>query len=271
MLSFANVIWGARCGKSARRVLLGETSSRDHAYSVRRRRESESGREAPHGLPSSRLVSTIPFDRWIRREVLHCAFARYADGAIVHCQTERMARWVKQRLAERFVACGLELHPDKTRVVYCRDSNRRADYPVTQFTFLGFTFRPRCAQTRDGRLFTSFLPGASREALTRMRRQIRGWHLPRQTPGTLAELSATYDATLRGWGNYYCSFYPTAMVPVFQHFDLALAFWARRKYKTLARHKRRSRYWLAYVARREPHRFVHWRHWYANDRTLGAV
>ena len=236
-------------------------------------------RHRDRGTPQGGIVSPLlmnlfmhySFDRWMRRELPDCRFARYADDAVVHCQSEQMAQGLKQRLAERFAACGLELHPDKTRIVYCRDSNRRRDYPVTQFTFLGFTFRPRRAQTRDGKLFTSFLPGVSREALVRMRQQIHGWHLPRQTPGTLAELSANYDATLRGWWNYYGSFYPSAMAGIFRHFDLALAYWARRKYKGLAGRKRSSGHWLKRVARREPHWFAHWRRWYANDRAPGAV
>lgn len=231
------------------------------------------------GTPQGGVVSPLlmnlfmhyAFDRWLRREVPHCRFARYADDAVVHCQSEQMALRVKRRLVERFAACGLELHPEKTRIVYCRDSNRRADYPVTQFVFLGFTFRPRRAQSREGNFFTSFQPGVSREAQARMRQRIRRWHLPRQTPGTLAEFSAKYDAILRGWWNYYGGFYPTAMGPVFRNFDLALAFWARRKYKRLAGHKRRSGDWLAQAARREPHRFVHWRLWFARDWTLGAV
>jgi RNA-directed DNA polymerase len=242
---------------------------------------SEAGelRRRDRGTPQGGCVSPLimnlfmhyAFDRWIRREVPHCRFARYADDAVVHCQTERMAHWVKQRLAERFAACGLELHPDKTRIVYCRDSKRQAEYPVTQFTFLGFTFRPRSAKSRAGKLFTSFQPGVSREALKRMRQHIRSWHLPRQSPGTLAEFSAKYGATLRGWWNYYGSFYPSAVWPVFRHFDLALAYWARRKYKRLAGRQRESRHWLAQVARRAPRLFVHWRLWFAIDRTLGAV
>ncbi len=236
-------------------------------------------RHRDRGTPQGGVVSPLlmnlfmhyAFDRWVRREIPNCRFARYADDAVMHCQSEQMAQWVKQRLAERFAACGLELHPEKTKIVYCRDSNRRSDYPVTQFTFLGFTFRPRRAQTRDGKLFISFLPGVSRAARTHMRQEIRGWRLPQRTLRTLAEFSADHDATLRGWWNYYSSFYPSAMSGVFRHFDLTLAFWARRKYKRLARHKRRSRQWLARVARLEPHWFVHWRSWYAKDRTLGAV
>jgi RNA-directed DNA polymerase len=231
------------------------------------------------GTPQGGVVSPLlmnlfmhyAFDRWIRRELPQCRFARYADDAVVHCKTEQQAHEVRERLAARFAACGLQLHPDKTRIVYCRDSNRRADYPITQFTFLGFTFRPRGAQARNGKLFTSFLPGVSSEAQTEMRQKIHSWRLPRQTPGTLAEFLETYDATLRGWWNYYGSFYPTAMGCVFRHFDRTLALWARRKYKHLAGHRKHSHRWLNGVAHREPNRFVHWRLWYANNQALGAV
>jgi RNA-directed DNA polymerase len=205
-------------------------------------------------------------DRWMRREVPTCPFARYADDGVVHCRTERQAQWVKQRLADRLRECGLELHPDKTRIVYCKDSNRGGDYPTIQFTFLGFTFRPRRARTRVGKCFTSFLPGASGEAQRRMRQQIAQWHLPRQTTESLRALSAHYSAILAGWWQYYGSFYPTELGKVFRHFDLTLAWWARRKYKTLRGHKRRSRRWLAKVSRRESELFVHWRLWYGMAR-----
>ena len=242
---------------------------------------SEAGelKSRDRGTPQGGVVSPLlmnlfmhyAFDRWIRREVPHCRFARYADDAVVHCQTERMAHRVRQQLAERLVACGLELHPDKTRIVYCKDDYHRADYPVTQFTFLGFTFRPRTARSKAGQIFTGFQPAVSREALKRMRQQIRSWHLPRQTPGNLTEFSEHYGAILRGWWTYYGSFYPSAVSPVFRHFDRALALWARRKYKSLAGHKRWARAWLLQHAHREPHRFVHWRAWFASYRTLGAV
>lgn len=228
----------------------------------------ERGRGTPQGGVISPLLMNLfmhyAFDRWLRKNVMTCPFARYADDAVVHCQTERQAYLVMKLLNERLAACGLELHPEKTRIVYCKDSNRRGTYPVTQFTFLGFTFRPRRAVSPAGKRFTSFLPGTSRDAQKRMRQQIRSWRLPRQTPGTLAEFSARYGAILRGWWNYYGSFYPTALSPVFRHFDLVLAHWARRKFKGMRRHKRRSRRWVAQVARREPHLFVHWRAWYAN-------
>jgi len=210
-------------------------------------------------------------DRWLRRELPTCPFARYADDGIVHCRTERQAQEVKQRLAARLRECGLELHADKTRIVYCKDSNRGGDYPTVQFTFLGFTFRPRRAQNRAGELFTSFLPGASREAQTRMRQQIAQWHLPRQTTENLPTLSTHYGTILAGWWQYYGSFYPTEVWKVFRHFDLTLARWACRKYKALRGHKRRSRRWLAKVSRRESELFVHWRLWYGRASIRGAV
>ena len=217
------------------------------------------------------LFMTYAFDRWMRKNATNCPFARYADDGVVHCSSKQEAYMVMQLLSERFAACGLELHPQKTRIVYCKDSNRCAEFPHVQFTFLGFTFRPRSAVSSRGVRFTSFLPGTSAEALTRMRQQIRSWHLGRQTSGTLSEFSRTYGPTLTGWWNYYSSFYPSVLHNVFRHFDLALARWVRRKYKTLSRHRARSRYWVARAARREPNLFVHWRNWFANDRTMGAV
>ena len=235
----------------------------------------ERNRGTPQGGVISPLLMNLfmhyAFDRWMRRMVVSCPFARYADDAVVHCRTEREAQRVRHLLAERFKACGLELHPTKTRIVYCKDSNRRGQYPVIKFTFLGFTFQPRSAVNRAGEHFTSFLPGASREAQKRMRQRIRSWHLPRQTPGTLREFSKKYDAILTGWWQYYGSFYPTAMSNVFRHFDLTLSYWARRKFKKLSRHKRRSRHWVAKVARREHTLFVHWRTRHNNDRVMGAV
>ena len=236
-------------------------------------------RTRTRGTPQGGVVSPVlmnlfmnyVFDRWMRRNVPSCPFARYADDAVVHCSSERQALRLKELLTERFAACGLELHPGKTRIVYCKDSNRPGSYPNVQFTFLGFTFRPRAARRPGGGLFTGFMPAVSREALTRMRRQVRSWHIPRQTSSTLHEFSRTYGSTLSGWWNYYGSFYPSAFQCVFRHFDLTLSRWVRRKSKRLRRHRRLSRAWVRRAARRESHLFVHWRLWYTHDRTMGAV
>ncbi len=140
----------------------------------------------------------------------------------------------------RLQACLLTMHPDKSKVIYCKDSNRRDDYEQTQFTFLGFTFRPRVASSRAGKRFTSFLPAVSAEAMKRMRQTIKGWRLHRQTFATLEHLAHQYNATLRGWWNYYGSFYKTEMRSLIDYLNQRLAGWARRKYKKLKCHKRQS-------------------------------
>lgn len=141
---------------------------------------------------------------------------------------------------------------------------------MTQFTFLGFTFRPRFARSAKGVRFTSFLPAVSAEAAKRMRRQIRWWHLPRRTPATLSEIAADCDSTLTGWWNYYGSFYGSAMDKTFEHFDQALAYWVRRKFKSLRSHRVRSHQWVKRMARRESHLFVHWRNRHANEFNNGS-
>ncbi len=227
-------------------------------------------RGTPHGGVRGPLVLKLflPYalDRGLRRERLRCPLARYADDGGVQGRTERQAQEVKHRLAARLREWGWERPPAKTRSVYGKDSNRGGDSPTMQVTCLGFTVRPRRAQNRVGDLCTSFLPGARGPAQQRRRPQIAPGQLPRQTTESLRPLSTHYNAILAGWWQYYGSFYPTAVWHVVRQFDLTLAWWARRKYKTLRGQKRRSRRWLAKVSRRESELFVHWRLWYGMAR-----
>ena len=145
------------------------------------------------------------------------------------------------------------------------------DYPQTQFTFLSFTFRPRVAVNRSGKRFTSFLPAVSVAALRRMRQTVKGWNLNRKTFTTVERLAQQYNPTLRGWWNYYGSFYKTEMRQLMTYLNQRLASWARRKYKKLIRHKRRSFHWLRRVAKRQPRLFFHWQMFRNSDRIMGAV
>lgn len=218
------------------------------------------------GTPQGGVISPLlmnlfmhyAFDLWMVRTFPRCQFARYADDAVIHCQNKHEAERVIQAVEARLGECKLAMHPEKSKIVYCKDSNRRGDFSNVEFTFLGFSFRPRSAVNKRGERFTSFLPGASPQALKRMRQIMRKWHLPRQTPGTLEELSARYNPILVGWWNYYGSFYKTELRKVFGHFNRLLAHWVRRKYKKLSRHRRRSVHWLGRVAQRQPHLFKHW-------------
>lgn len=223
--------------------------------------------ESPEkGTPQGGVVSPLlmnlfmhyAFDLWMQRKWPNCPFARYADDGVIHCRSQSEAREVMIAVAARLGECKLQMHPDKSKIVYCKDSNRKGEYSNIQFTYLGFTFRPRQAFSPSGVRFTSFLPGASPQALKKMRQYMRAWHLPRQTPGSLEELSVRYNPILTGWWNYYGQYYKTELRKVFGHFDRLLSHWARRKYKKLAGHKRRSVRWLGRVARRQPDLFIHW-------------
>ncbi|KJK25360.1 DNA polymerase [Burkholderiaceae bacterium 16] len=230
--------------------------------------EAEDGTRLPRerGTPQGGVVSPIlmnlfmhyAFDRWMHRTYPQCHFARYADDAVVHCRNLKQAEALMQSIASRLEECGLTMHPEKSKIVYCRQSRRRGTYPHVQFTFLGFTFRPRAALDKQHRQFTSFLPAASTDAIKRMRQTVRGWKLHRQTPATLAELAKQYNLTIRGWWNYYGAFYRTAMHKLSGYIDRKLEQWARRKYKTLTRHKRRSAEWLRKMKELYPTLFFHW-------------
>jgi RNA-directed DNA polymerase len=230
--------------------------------------ESEDGTQVARerGTPQGGVVSPIlmnlfmhyAFDNWMKRHYPQCPFARYADDAVVHCRSLKQAQDLMQMIASMLLDCGLTMHPDKSKVVYCKDSDRKGRYPEVQFTFLGFTFRPRRAQSKRGRVFTSFLPGVSKEALTRMRQTVRGWALHRQTSMKLADLAQQCNRTARGWWAYYGAFYPSALRPLTYHIDQKLEHWARRKYKPLAGRYQRSKEWLGKIKQVFPRMFVHW-------------
>jgi group II intron reverse transcriptase/maturase len=238
--------------------------------------ETEDGERVSRerGTPQGGVISPLlmnlfmhyAFDKWMQRTIPSCPFARYADDAVVHCRSQRQAEYVMRAIALRLADCGLAMHPEKSTIVYCKDSNRRERYPQVSFTFLGFTFRPRRAKSHQGRHFTSFLPAASEVAMRRMRQAVRRWRLTRQTHVTLAEIAKLYNPVIQGWWNYYGAFYQTAMQEIFQHIDRALGRWVRRKFKTLSGRSRRSATWLGKMRDAYPRLFCHW---YVNGLRVG--
>lgn len=219
-------------------------------------------RGTPQGGVVSPLLANLflhyALDAWMRREMRSVRFCRYADDAVIHCKSEAQAQLVLRKLKTRLGECGLELHPGKTRIVYCQDINRRGTYPTVQFTFLGYTFRPRKAVDTYGRVYVNFSPGVSREALTAMRQTVRGWHLQLMVDKELSDLSNRFGSVLRGWSNYYGRFYPSALMPLWRHVNDYLVRWMQRKYKRLARGIIRAARALGRVAERTPTAFVHW-------------
>ena len=219
----------------------------------------------PQGSPISPCLANLflhyGLDAWMVREFPTVQFERFADDAVIHCVSERQARVVRDAVARRLADVGLDLHPDKTRIVYCKDSNRRRDYEEISFTFCGYMFRPRRAYNkRTGEVFTSFLPAVSPEKLTAMSRRVASWRIHRRTTLTLDDLAAPINLRLRGWLAYFTAFCPTAVIPLCRRIDRHLVRWARWKYKRLERSEKRARAWLGAVRSRAPDLFAHWRY-----------
>ena len=243
--------------------------------------QEEDGQLIPRdkGTPQGGVVSPLlanlflhyAFDRWMAEHYPQAPFERYADDAIVHCRKEVQAQEIRNAIAARLKECGLELHPDKTKVVYCKDDLRRRTYPNEKFDFLGYTFRPRRSKNREGKHFINFSPAVSDQAVKAIRTEIRSWDLPERSDKGIEDLSRMFNPVIRGWLQYYGRYYRSALYPPMQQLDRSLARWAYRKYKKLRGHLRRARHWIARIARRDPTLFAHWQMGVRRGSVAGAV
>lgn len=220
-------------------------------------------RGTPQGSSISPVLANLylhyAFDRWLVREFPAVTFERYCDDAVIHCASQEQARQVRDALAARLATVGLDLHPDKTRIVYCQDADRRGDHEVTSFTFLGYTFRPRLAKNRWGKHFVNFLPAVSKDAIKAMGREIRSWHIARRSDKSLSDLAHMFNTIVQGWINYYGRFYKSMLYPLLRRINDHLVRWAMRKYKRLRRREKRAGELMAEASRRSPRLFAHWR------------
>jgi len=224
--------------------------------------------ERTRGTPQGGVISPIlsnlflhyAFDLWMKRTHPDIPWCRYADDGLAHCRTEQEAQALMVDLQARLAGCGLEMHPTKTKIVYCKDSNRKGSYPNVNFDFLGYCFRPRRAENaRTKQVFCNFLPAVSRPALESMRAAVRDLDIRRQTHVSLADIAKQLNPLLRGWIEYYGRYTPSALGPFLRYINQTVRAWVMRKFKRLKGHKTRATLFLTRLAVECPGFFAHWR------------
>jgi RNA-directed DNA polymerase len=218
------------------------------------------------GTPQGGVISPVlanvfmhyTYDMWMKRMYPALPWCRYADDGLVHCRTEAEAQAVKEALAKRLEECKLMMHPDKTRVVYCKDGRRKGKYENTKFDFLGYTLRARLIKGPNKGMFIGFNAAVSSKAVKAMRQTTRKLGIRQRTDLEITELSKWFNPILRGWKEYYGKFYPSALKPVYSHLNNSLRRWAMCKYKGLRKYKTRAARFIEGIAKRHPKLFVHW-------------
>jgi group II intron reverse transcriptase/maturase len=223
--------------------------------------------ERSRGTPQGGVVSPIlanlfmhyTFDLWMTRTHPDLPWCRYADDGLVHCRTEQEAEALKAELQARLAECHLEIHPTKTKIVYCRDRNRKDKHPNVKFDFLGYCFRPRPVRnSRDHSLFCGFNPAVSPSAMKAMRQTIRDLKLRRQTQLSLQGIAQQLNPLLRGWIEYYGCYARSALYPLLRYVNQTLVAWAMRKYKRFKHHKVQASQFFLRLAQERVALFVHW-------------
>jgi RNA-directed DNA polymerase len=220
--------------------------------------------EREQGTPQGGVVSPLlaniflhhVFDEWMRVNHPSVLFARYADDIVVHCRSESQAQVMLRAIELRLARCKLKLHPQKTKIVYCKDAKRPGSYKHESFDFLGYGFRPRSCKGRT--YFVGFTPAASKSAIKAMSATIRGWKLQLWSFSSLEDIAKRINPVIRGWLNYYGRYYRSALYPILRQIQNALVRWAMRKYKRLRGHWHKATHWLGRIARREPRLFASW-------------
>ena len=222
--------------------------------------------ERRSGTPQGGVISPVlanlflhyVFDDFMTKAYPNIWWERYADDGVLHCQSYKQAAFIKQKLEERFQQFGLELNKEKTRIVYCKDNRRPQNYSCTQFTFLGYTFRPRLNKNKEGKFFVGFTPAVSEKAKTAMKQKIREWKIQLKADLSLKDIGNMINKVVQGWINYYTHYYKSEFYEVLRYINQCLIKWVRRSYKK-KNTRSRAEHWLGAVARRDRNLFAHWK------------
>ena len=216
----------------------------------------------PQGGVISPLLANLflhyAFDLWMNREYPHLPFERFADDGIVHCRSEGEATHVMTSLSRRLSDCKLEIHPVKSRIVYCKDDKRKRDYPNTKFVFLGYEFRARLCKARSGNIFAGFAPAVSPASRKKLMDTVRKLRIPIRPGSSIQDLRAWINPIMRGWINYFGVYFRSALRNTARLVNRVIVNWAKRKFKRFMRRRGPAMAWLKRIFKKNPKLFAHW-------------
>ena len=220
-------------------------------------------RGSPQGGVISPLLANLflhyGFDSWMVKYHPEVPFERYADDIIVHCRSQQEAEQMLSQIKARMEECKLELHPEKTQIVFCPQQGRKANYPIRKFSFLGYEFKARRVINRQGDSFIGFNPAVGLKAVSSLLNKLSQLEFQQWTQWTMEQIAIAINPTLRGWIAYFGRFNPREMKRAFFILNKRIIRWVVRKFK---RHKRsyiRARKWLEDFAKEHVHIFEHWK------------
>ena len=226
------------------------------------------GKGTPQGGVISPLLANLflhyAMDKWLEQNHPKVEYVRYADDAILHCRTKTEAEQTLAALDERMKACGLELHPEKTKQVYCRDYRRQDTYETVKFDFLGYSFQPRSTKSKQtGKLFLGFDCAISISSKKRIADKLEDLKIDRLNFKSIVGVALYLEPFIRGWINYYGKYRITELKPVFLLLRQRLVWWARKRYKRYKTNMVKAYRWLDRVQKQFPNLFYQWRYGFA--------
>jgi RNA-directed DNA polymerase len=227
------------------------------------------GKGTPQGGVISPLLANLflhyAFDKWLENTDRTVFFTRYADDVIVHCKSEVQAKQLLTAIRERMKTVGLELHPQKTKIVYCRDYRRKGNYPINKFEFLGYAFQPRTTTAKkSNRLFLGFDCAISIGSRKRIAEKLRTLKVESLSFKSIVGVAQYLNPMIRGWVNYYGKFRASELTKVFRLLSNRLVRWARKRYKRYKTSIRKAFKWLQTIREQFPYLFHHWRYSFIN-------